>query len=1587
MDFRILGPLEVRDELGAVALGGVKPRAVLAVLLLHADEPVSAEKLAVALWGEDAPAGASKTVQVYVSRLRKSLGDPEIVATTSAGYRLRLGDDELDSERFGRLVDEGRAALGDGRPNDAARILRGALDMWRGPPLADLAFEPFAAPEINRLEEQRQAALEAHAEAELAAGHHAAMVGELERLVALHPTREKLAGQLMIALYRCGRQAEALEVYREVRRRLVAEVGIEPGPELRRLHDAILQQDDSLELPVPAAELPGELDATAEPPLVGRDADLGWLRRRWDRARRGNATLVALAGVPGIGKTRLAAELAAEANGAGAAVLHADGLSAEAALAAVRKARAAKTPALLVVEDADRAGAEVRAALVKLPGGADGRCLLALLTGADGQRLAALGDVDVLELEPLDDAAVAAVAAGYAPGQPPAEPPVEWLLEASDGVPRRVHEAAREWAQREASRRVGAIAGRAAAGRAELRSMEAELVGGVVDLQAARDRASVSTGDDATVICPFKGLAAFDVDDAEYFSGRDRLVAELVARLVGAPLLGIVGPSGSGKSSVLRAGLLPALAGGVLPGSDEWEQVLIRPTEHPLDELNRAGADVGDDSRVVLAVDQFEETFTACSDERERAAFIASLVHAARDTHGRCLVVLAIRADHYERCAAYADLSGLLAANHVLVTSMRRDELRQSIDNPARRAGLRVERGLADALIADVEGEPGALPLLSTALLELWQRRDGPHLRHASYEHTGGVRGAVARLAEEAYGQLDSGQQAVARSVLTRLATEGAGGAVERRRVPLAELETQRSDDTARVIELFTERRLLTVSAGSVEVAHEALLREWPRLREWIEEGRAGMRIHRAVTAAAEEWQRLGRDDGALYRGGRLTEALEWREAQRPVLNALESDFLDTAATRLHGERAARRRRIRLAFASLTAGLAAITAIALVAIYQGHEAGKQRDIAVSQRLAATATNALDVDPSESLGLALRAMDSASTAEAAVALRQATLQDRTVAVLRGHRGRVASASFSPDGHRAVSGGADGTVRIWDLDRHRLLHTITGPPGIVRAAYSPDGARIASVGTEGSLAVMDANGRGRRVLMRSKGGALFALDFSPDGGRIAAGAMDGSVYVVDADAGGSPRVLRGHRAPITTVGFNGDGRRLVSGDYAGTLRVWNLASGDSREIVVNRDGISHADFTGDDRSIVSSGLDGRIEVLDAGTGSATRVLKDPGGVLFAAAASADGRQVVSGGPNGTVRLWDVATGAELAALRGHEGDVTDVGFSPRGDRIISSGEDATVRVWRPPAQRIFPALPGIYGAAFSADAARILEWGDGGIRIIDSSDGTVDARMGRGTVSAAALSPDGKSVIGGEAGNAVRVWSAAGGPPTIRLGSHKQQVNAVAFSSDGRRAVSAGDDGQVIVWDLAASRASVVDRPGGRLNAAGFSPDGARFLSAGEDGVVRIWRADRAAKPIAELAGDGQEINAAAFSPDGRRVATAAADGTIRLRDVAGGGSRILTGHVGQVTAVAFSRDGTRLASAGGDGTVRIWDAASGQPIVVLAEHHGGDAVSAGFSPDGREVLSAGVDGRIRVSSCDVCGSLAEVVALARSRRAP
>ena len=676
----------------------------------------------------------------------------------------------------------------------------------------------------------------------------------------------------------------------------------------------------------------------------------------------------------------------------------------------------------------------------------------------------------------------------------------------------------------------------------------------MIDLQLAREQAHAFSGPAtparvaAEGVCPFKGLASFEPVDADYFFGRERLVAELVARLVGAGFLGIVGPSGSGKSSVLRAGLLPALAGGVLPGSEGWRRLLLRPGERPLDELRRvlvSGAKdplaealdaLPADGRLLLAVDQLEELFTACRSEAERAAFADALARAAADPDGRAVVVVALRADFYGRFAAHPAFAELLGANHVLVGPMQASELRRAVELPAGRVGLRVEPELADALVDDVEGEPGALPLLSTALLELWQKRQDNTLTLAAYRESGGVHGAVARLAEGTYDRIPDERKPLVRALMLRLVGEGESDAPVRRRASLAELDLERDRWMAEVLAALADSRLVTVGEGSVEVAHEALLREWPRLREWIEEDAEGRRLRRHITQAAAEWDAAGRDQGELFRGARLAAALDWTADHALDVNELEREFV-TESREASEQEAKRARRTNRRLRALLAGVALLLVAAVVGgIYAVVQRGEARDAEtaqLAQRLGAQALVEEDLDLSLLLARQAAAIDDTPQTRGYLL---AALQRSPKAVGIMHApadALLGQADLSPDGRTLAV--IDFYDRILFFDS-RTFQPVGRPfdagTWLDSVAYRPDGKTLAFGTNDGLVRVLDVR-TGEELAGTGVGGSAARLAFTGDGSRLVV-LVGGppTIRMLDADT------LRPVGSPIRPTGFRAE-----------------------------------------------------------------------------------------------------------------------------------------------------------------------------------------------------------------------------------------------------------------------------------------------------------------------------------------------------------------------------------------------------------------------------------------------------------------
>jgi WD40 repeat protein/DNA-binding SARP family transcriptional activator len=1549
--FRLLGPLEVSDGTRALSFGEGRQRIVLIFLLLHRNEPITSDRLVDALWGEAPPPTAAKVLQNYVGRLRRALDDHEgrRLRTHGRAYALHLEDDELDVDRFERLVEAGGEALADDRPADAAVRLRDALSLWRGPALEDVTYETFAQPEIARLEELRMLALDRRIDADLALGRHADVVAELEVLIAGQPLREQLRRQQMLALYRCGRQAEALEAFREARRLLVDEVGVEPGAELRGLHEAILRQDPALELE-PAEPLPRAFDPGVLPPIVGRDRELAWLRARWERARGREGAVVGVAGAPGIGKTRLAAGLAVDVHRAGCPVLYVAGTDpAEVIAAAVHRALDGRRPTLLVMDEADASDRALRA-LQDLAGEIGTRPVLVLAIAR--QRLESVGrHDDSLALGPVDADAVRRIASRYAQDGAVADVPVDELFDVSRGVPGRVHELASSWAQGEARRRVAAFAPRAAAGRRALRTTEAQLTEQLLDLQATRERRDRLAGREPAVVCPFKGLAAFEVADAPYFFGRERLVAELVAAAVGAPLLAVVGPSGSGKSSVVRAGLLPALAEGALPGSETWPQVLIRPGEHPLRELRIAGLDAAAHERAVLVVDQFEEVFTACRDERERAAFIDAVAEIPGRGGRDRLVVLAVRADFYGRCAAYPALTSLLRGNEVLVGPMHRDELRHAIERPAHRAGLHVEPDLVDALLADVEVEPGGLPLLSTALLELWRRRDGRELRRAAYEVTGGVAGAVGRLAEDAFGRLDPAQQLVARRVLLRLAAEGPGGTIVRRRIVLSELESLDDDDVGRVLQALTERRLLTMSATTVEVAHEALLREWPRLRGWLDEDAQGRHTQRRVTDAAREWDERGRDVGDLYRGARLAVALEWRAGHESELNATERAFLDagrTAAGRAQ-------RRARLAFAGVAALLAVAVLGGLVAVHQRSTAQTQARIAEAQRISVQALAEKDLD--RALLLAGQGFALADSPITRGNLLSSLLRNpAAIAVIPGQR-NPGAIDIGPDGRTLVVGDSrDGGAEFVDaVTQKRTRPADTGLNSIAALRFSPDGSRVAVAGYgrlgDPAVELLDAHSHRRLrrldlVTFPSLLGDLGNIAFSPDS------------HVVAADFSARPDLPHAYRY----------------------LARWDARTG--HLLAPPRQITSHPDrppalagfMAGGTRLATASAADGSIVIRDAAT---LRPLRRFHGDAGAADISADGRFAALMSPNGAGRLCDLRTGVSRALRAPSDARFSAMRFTPDSRRLVTAGRGGRLTVWDGRHATLIATVErhtgGARGLAISADGqtaytanadGSVVGWDLVGTRRLERP-----FRGPRTATDLVAVTPKGPTFAVAGDGGSVDVFDSRTAAPARHLVTGPdvdadRAAMTIAVTGDGRTIAAGTADGAVRFVDVRGGRSLGPPRLAhvGAVLALAFSPDGRWLATSGKDSAVYVWSVARQT-PVRLYTGLTGPATSLSISPEGTKLAATVVrpDGTGELDILSIPRLTVLArGPARRGTQTQFSHDGQRLFYSDDAGLVWMLDARTRRPVgrALGVQSSGGRFA---LTPDERVLATTSADG--------------------------
>ncbi|HYO38719.1 MAG TPA: BTAD domain-containing putative transcriptional regulator [Nocardioidaceae bacterium] len=1613
-----LGSVQVTKDGTGQGLGGPRQRRLLAALLVHADQVVSVDRLAeVVFAGEPTPAAAT-TLRSYVARLRRVLGNA--VVTRSPGYQLTLAELSFDVVDFEAGVEAGRTALSRREPAVALERLRGALGLWEGEPYAEFADEPWAHPEASRLAELRMAAHELLVDAELGCGRAREVLPAIEALCRQHPLREAFRAQLMTAYYHVGRQADALSVLREFREELVEELGIDPSPRLVDLERRILAQDPSLQ----GATTEGE-------PLRGY--------RLGERLGTGRSGTVHAATLPGVDRAFAVKSLRPD--------IADDPDFIRSFEAIAHRVASLRHPAVARLHDWWRGPGVAYVVMPRLPG----------RTLRDRLRGPALARAEIATLVArVGGALTEAAGCGLVHGRITADN----VLYDGDGEP-VLADFWLGWATAPSSRddvcAFAALVGQALRGTdvpAELAALLRPPEGTAVeDLTRQLLTAIGAQVPPAPARNPYQGLRAFDEADAENYFGRTTLIDDVLTRLSGdglrSRLVLLVGASGTGKSSAVRAGLLPRLRGGGAPGSDAWFVATMLPGGAPYEELATSlhriavgGTDrlveqlpglegidrsvravVPGGGELLLVIDQLEELFTL-SPESERRRFLEALSHALTVAESRLRVVATLRADYYDRPLASQPFGSLVQNATVTIPAMSPAEVEAAVVEPAQRAGRTVERALAVELVASLAAEPAALPALQLVLFELAEGAPDGHLSLSAYSALGGIEGAIAARAEELYQSLEQADREQVRVLFERLVVVAADGEPTRRRAQRDELATP-----GEVVDRWAAARLLTLDVDphtrvpTVEVAHEALVREWPRLRRWLEDDRSRLVVLRRVRESAATWEELGREPSALLRGTALEAALELfgRTSIAPVeVEYIEAsraarDAEQTEQAAVIARQARSNKRLKVQVGATAVALVVALVGGLLALDQRGRAVRERHVAVARELAASADSTIRDDPELSILLALAAVDATRRHDEPVLPEAVEALHRGVAsarILRSFAGVGGTMDWSHDGRLFVTEGREesGAVDIRSATTGETVRKFRGDSvDINDAVFSADSKQVVTAGDEGAVRVWDiATARLRRDVTIGSGGATWGPSISPDGRMVAGAWPEQNEVRVFRVAGGRPWVI-----PVEYVldtAFSPDGRHLaVASSGPGKVHVFHL--GTRRRVLSfgETEGIRDLAWSPDGRRIAVATSNSDAGVYDARTGRLQLVTPAHTGPANGVAWSPDSKLLATAADDGTARVYAVEerTARERIRLAAHDmrNGVRSVAFSPDGGQLMTSDWAITsVKVWdvREQGAAEVANVPGEAwterGAALTPDGRFVwVPEGAGRLARYDLATGRLAQRLpappvGEAATQHVALSPDGRLLAASSWVLPFPVWDTRTGDVAFVVGEGGAGVVwALEWAPSGNYlGVAVTPEGssssQVRLLDRGGTQAGRISgEPEVEISSLAFGEDDAVLATTGRTArddparqAIRLWdwRKDTV---IRRLEGNALAV---AFDPTGHLLASSRLiQGVVDVWD-ARTGDRVSTleGHTATVSDLAFDASGDRVATSGVDGSVRVWDPRSGrlQVTLELGVPVGGAGVA--FSPDGRWLVTTWLDGMTRVWTLD----LDELVGIGRER---
>ena len=1132
---------------------------------------------------------------------------------------------------------------------------------------------------------------------------------------------------------------------------------------------------------------------------------------------------------------------------------------------------------------------------------------------------------------------------------------------------------------------------------------------------------------------PYKGLRAFQQADAADFFGRnamiDRVLNRLQEEVVENNFLAVIGPSGSGKSSLVKAGVLPALRHGRIPGSENWFYAEMVPSEVPMEELaasllsvstaplpglvellreDRHGLAEGvkwalptPTSKLLLMIDQFEELFTQVEQESDRQQFLDLILNAVKAEDSPVIIIATLRADFYDRPLLYQGFGELIRQRTELVLPLNDEEIEETITGPAFRVGAVLEEGLVETIIEDVREQPGALPLLQYALTELFERREGAMLTGKAYREIGGTLGALAKRAEEVFQRFHDDSKDMARQIFLRLVTLGEGQEDTRRRILQTELLTLGQREVVEdVLDHFGRYRLLTFDrddatrSSTVEVAHEALIRRWDRLRGWLTDSREDIRLERQLLHAAETWEAAGKEKSYVMLGTRLQHFEEWAEDTTLQLNELEIEYLraslevrdeENAIERARQERERELERLKarnLRIAAVVFGIAAVVAIilSLLAVDQSNRANEQRAIAETEReradeqrviaeterdradeqreIAVEAMHVAEINERKNLSLALAANARSSLSEHAPAMAlPVAIEARHVfdppeaEVLRilgiatfspGPRFRYDDATRSvldvesnADGSIGVYGSTDGAIFVVSNKSGELLHTIDAGSPVAGLDISPNDQLIAASLSDGSIGIWQMGSY--EQVHRLEGHEMLATDveFSPDGQTLASSSADATARLWDVATGSPLHVLQEHIDYVIRLSFSPDGERLVSASAA--------------------IGVAESERTAEHNTVqiwdVESG-ENILTIPPDGIGWIRDVEFSPDGETIAAS-------TWSSQQGGKVRIHDARSGEELQRLFAHRDNLPDIEFSPDGLLIATASTDTSVKIW---------------DIEQGLELAQYVDFEDR----VNDIEFTPDGEYLMVALGNAGNFPDGSD---NPADGAAFLWDLRYRTQAQVYAGHTNWAWAADISPDGSKVASGSGplfplsnpddlDATVRVWD-ADTGEQIVALHGhtDTVDSVRFLADGRHLLSASWDGTIRRWDWIEG-REVQRYEIPEARVYMIELLPNGEQFVSGSTDHIIRLWDIESGEVlREYSGHTDSVNGVHVSDDGQLMVSASGDFggddyTARLWNVDSGELLHTL-EGHSHIVNYARIAPNNAYVISTSWDDTVRM----------------------